>query len=363
MSVVLFLAILAVLVFVHELGHFIFAKLFGIRVDEFAIGFPPKIWSMRRGETLYSINLIPFGGFVKIFGENPNEESLSGAGSTRSFIRKPRPIQALVLIAGIAFNILFAWILISASFMTGVPVSKDYAPNIPLSNAFIAVTDILPDSPAFDAGFEPGDKITRVNSASEIFSDVSAEALRSFIARHGEEELIFSVSRGDHEIKIEARPKAGIIDGKNAIGFALGEAGILKLSFGKAFLEGARMTYIVTLDTAHGIYSFLKEALFGRADLSSVTGPVGIAGMVGAAREFGFAYLLNFTAFISINLAVINLIPFPALDGGRLFIVIIEAVIRRPLNYKYVNIANAIGFGLLILLMILVSYQDIAKLL
>ena len=158
MSIIIFLVILAALIFVHELGHFLVAKKTGIRVDEFAIGFPPKIFAWQRGETKYTINLIPFGGFVKIFGENPDDESISGPDSTRSFVNKNRGIQAAVLVAGIAFNLIFAWLLISASLSVGLSTSvsgyEQYAPD-----AKVLVVSVLPNSPAAKAGLQAGDKI------------------------------------------------------------------------------------------------------------------------------------------------------------------------------------------------------------
>lgn len=364
MSVILFLAILAVLIFVHELGHFTVAKLSGIKVEEFAIGFPPRIFGWKYGETRYTINLIPFGGFVKIFGENSNKESLEGSESDRSFIRKPRPIQALVLIAGIAFNILFAWILFSGALFLGVPAPADSSKSGLVENTRTTVVEILPESPAEKAGFEVGDKLVSLSSGGKVLRETNADSMRAFIGEHGTESLSFGIVRGREEklFTLEAIPESGIVEGKQALGFALADIGTLSYPLPKALVEGVRMTYSVTVDTTLGLLSFIGQAILGNADINQVTGPVGIAGMVADASDFGLAYLLSFAAFISINLAIINLLPFPALDGGRLFIVGIEGVIRRNLNYSYVNLANAAGFALLILLMILVTWQDIARL-
>jgi regulator of sigma E protease len=363
MSVVLFLVILAILIFVHELGHFIFAKLFNIRVDEFAIGFPPKIFGIRYGETLYTINLIPFGGFVKIFGENPDEKINESHDEARSFIGKPRFLQALTLIAGVFFNIIFAWLLISGSLVYGLPEPLDYGGTSPLTNQSVLVVGVLPQSPGEKAGLRDGDRILSVEALGKTALSSSSEMIRSFIEENQNETLRFLIGRNGKHITIETEANAGIIDGRKAVGIALEDIGVLKLSFSNALGEGLKMTSSATVSTAEGLFSFIKNALFGHANLSQVTGPIGIANLVGEASDFGFSYLLNFIAFISINLAVINLLPFPALDGGRLFIVIIESLTRRPLNYKYVNAVNAIGFVLLIILMILVSYKDVTRLL
>ena len=168
MSFITLIVVISILVFVHEFGHFIVAKKLGVRVDEFSIGFPPRIWSKKYGETKYSINLIPFGGYVKIFGENPNEENTSGLDSERSFVNAKKWKQGLVLLSGILFNILFAWILISASFMFGslVPVGErasDYSDYIKESR--VLITKVMPNSPASLVGLKEGNQILAVRNS------------------------------------------------------------------------------------------------------------------------------------------------------------------------------------------------------
>ncbi len=362
MSIVLFLIILAALIFVHELGHFVVAKLGKIRVDEFAIGFPPRLFRFRYGETDYTINLVPFGGFVKIFGENPDEASLSGPQSSRSFIRKPRILQAAVLVAGVAMNIIFAWALFTVAFTIGIPAPLEYGGTTPLKNPGVVITEILPDSPALASGFEVGDRIIKVETEAGAASLTDAQSVRDFIALHERVEIQFTTQRRDKEIILHATPAPELVPDKRIIGFSLVDIGTLQLPLHKAVVEGLKTTYDTTIGTAVGLFGFVRDAFFGKAQFDAITGPVGIVNLVGSASDFGFSYLLNFTAFISINLAVINLLPFPALDGGRLAVVGIEAIARRPLNYKYVNIVNAVGFVILILLMVLVTYQDVAKL-
>src|SRR3989344_165617 len=153
MSILLFIVILALLILVHECGHFIAAKRAGIRVDEFGLGFPPRLWSKKFGETVYSLNTFPIGGFVKIFGENPNEESMHGKDSARSFVYASKLIQAWVIAAGIIFNILFAWLLFSVGFMVGLPFSaEDERYGARVSGAELVITQVFPKSPAEAAG-------------------------------------------------------------------------------------------------------------------------------------------------------------------------------------------------------------------
>jgi regulator of sigma E protease len=361
MSAILFIVILAVLVFIHELGHFLIAKKSGVRVDEFAVGFPPKLFSFKKGETTYSINLIPFGGYVKIFGEDPNEESIKGKDSGRSLVNKPKYIQAAVLLGGILFNIIFAWLLISASLMSGYKMPVESA-RYPVTNTKITILSVLENSPAKTAGLMAGDEIismTEGTLASVIPNEVPD--VQKFISE-SKSKIQISYNRNGENKNIDIEPALGVSGENRAIGISMSKVGEVRLPFYKAFWEGGKLTYEVVYQTFLGLLDFFGKAFRGKADISQVSGPVGIAGLVGDASHFGFIYLLGFTAFISINLAVINFMPFPALDGGRVFFLIIEAIIRRPISPKILNFVNALGFIFLIGLMLYVTYFDIVKL-
>lgn len=361
MSIILFIIILAVLVFVHELGHFLIAKKTGVRVDEFAVGFPPKIFSIKKGETLYSLNAIPFGGYVKIFGEDPNDESLKGPDSKRSLVNKPRHIQAAVLLGGILFNILFAWLLISVSLMSGYKMPVESA-KYPVVNTNITILSVLDNSPAKSAGIIPGDIIISMKEGESIETNPKEVSdIQKFISE-SKSEIQLTYERNGEIKTVELEPALGIAGENKAIGISMSKVGEVRLPFYKAFWEGAKLTYEVIVQTFFSLIEFFGKVFTGKADISQVSGPVGIAGLVGDASAFGFIYLLGFTAFISINLAVINFMPFPALDGGRLFFLIIEGVIRRPISPKVLNFVNALGFIFLMGLMLFVTYHDIVKL-
>lgn len=363
MNIIIFFIILLVLVIVHEFGHFFSAKKFGIRVDEFGFGFPPKVFGKKYGETEYSLNALPFGGFVKIFGENPDEESLSGPDSARSFINKPKWQQAIVLFAGVFANFLLAWFLFSFSFMSGLPTSAgNEVSGHALKDIFLTVVSVVPKSPAELAGIKSGDKITSIASGMDSLYEITPDTVKTFVLSHPKQEIIIGYLRANKNLKVGLTP-APSIDGKPAIGIAMDLIGMAKLPVLTAFWEGMRLTWSVTKGTAVGLYTLIADALRGRGSLTSVTGPVGLVGIVGDAYKFGFTYLLSFTALISINLAIINLIPFPALDGGRLFFLLIEKIKGSRINPKVANMANMIGFGVLLLLMLLVTYHDIVKLL
>ncbi len=353
---------LAVLVFVHELGHFSVAKWFKIRVDEFAIGFPPRLFGFKKGETEYTVNLIPFGGFVKIFGENPDEGSVTGVDSARAFGNQHRLVQAAVLLAGVTMNIVFAWFLFSVAFIGGVPTLQEEAPRGSLIDTHVVIGGVLPNSPAALSGLLSGDRVVSLTTAHDTLTATdSYEAVQTFIQTHAEP-INITILRGKETKTISVTPETGISADKQAIGVVLASVGMLKLGVGAAFLKGISTTYEATINTAVGLFSFVTGLFSGATSIQDVSGPVGIANLVGQARVFGFTYLLTFAAYISINLAVINVLPFPALDGGRLLFVAIEGIIRRPVNQKLFNWTNGLGFVLLISLLLFVTYHDVLKL-
>ncbi|MCX6753636.1 MAG: RIP metalloprotease RseP [Candidatus Nomurabacteria bacterium] len=380
MSIIIFIVIILVLVVSHEFGHFIVAKLNNIRVDEFSFGFPPKIYGKKIGETTYNLNALPFGGYVKIFGENINEADLLEVGfldkketpeklelAERSLINKPRYIQALVMVAGVVMNFLVAWLLLSVGFMSGLPSSVGMAPRGAIvNNQYLTVTSVVKGSPAEIAGLKTGDKLlaldTTTDSTKLLSSNFGAENVQSFIKKHGGEQVKVEFIRAKENKELEVTP-INNKDGVPVIGIAMDTIGTLQLPVHKAVWEGLKLTTDLTISTAVGFYKLISQAVMGKGDMSAVTGPIGIVGVVGDAAKFGFIYLLSFTALISINLAVINLLPFPALDGGRILFLLIEKIKGSRIKPKISNAVNMVGFGLLMLLMVVITYHDIVKLL
>lgn len=371
MSILIFLGVLFALVLVHELGHFAVAKWTGMRVDEFGIGFPPRLFGVRKGETEYTLNLFPIGGFVRIFGENGDEAggevNDDGASSVpsdggRSFTDKSRWAQAAVLVAGITMNILFAWLLISAAFAMGVETSVEESEAGP--SARLVVLNVLPESPAASA-LDAGDVIEGASAGGESIESPTPSAFSEFIGRHGDEAVTLAYRRGSERGIAEVTPKAGVVSAeasRPAIGVSLSMVEKERRSAGAAIVDGFTYTFTSLKETALGIGGLLYDAIRGRADLSQVAGPVGIVGLVGQASAYGLSALLMFTAFISLNLAVINILPFPALDGGRLLFVAIESVKGSPIPARYAGIVNAIGFVLLIALMVVITVHDVSRL-
>ena len=367
-----------VLVVSHEFGHFIVAKKSGIRVDEFSFGFPPKLFGKKIGETTYNFNLLPLGGYVKIYGQGADdfpgqnidngEDDVKSNDYNRSFNNKPKYIQAAVLFAGIIMNLLVAWLLLSIGFMSGLPTSIGEVPKGAIvKNQALTLTNVLPGSPAEKGGLKTGDKIisleTTKDSTKLLSSNLGAESIQTFVKAHGGEEIKVSLVRGQEEKELFVIPEKSKTSDSVMIGISMDMIGTLKLPIHRAIWEGLKLTWDVTVGTVVGFYNLIRSAFIGKADMSSLTGPIGIVGVVGDAAKFGFVYLLSFTALISINLAVINLVPFPALDGGRLLFLLIEKIKGSRIKPEIANWANMIGFGLLMVLMVFITYHDIVKLL
>ena len=364
MSIIIFFIILLVLVLVHEFGHFFTAKSFGIRVDEFGFGFPPKLFGVKKGETEYTFNLLPIGGFVRIFGENPDEENINGPDAGRSFVNKPAWQQAVVLFAGVFMNFLLAWFLFSIGFMSGLPTSVGSEPSgSKLSDVHLTIISVAPKSPAEIAGLKSGDKIISVGN-NDFTLTPDPDIVKTFVTTSMGKPIHMIYTRGKDSTPnaINVTPTASTPGGTLTIGISMDMIGTAKLGFFSALKEGASLTWFVIKGTVLGLYRLIADSLHGKGNFSSVTGPVGLVGIAGDAYKFGFAYLLSFAALISVNLGVINLFPFPALDGGRLFFLLIEKIKGSRLNPKIVNMANTIGFGILIFLMLIITYHDVVKL-
>ena len=365
MTIILFIIVLVALILVHEFGHFVVAKLSKMRVDEFGIGYPPRAWSFKKGETEYSLNWLPFGGFVKIYGED-EQDRVEGSDEThRAFGSRPRILQALVLVAGIGMNLLFAYILLSATLALGTPRALTPEEVAKATDVQLFVADVLPGGPADIAGMKAGDAIEGASYNGKTFSSVVPEEFTTFISGDTTgAPFTLSVIRDGKHIQLEATPKAGVVmkdPTRPALGIAIATAGVLPVSLSEAFTQGASLTWEITKQTGIGLWHFFASIATFSADLSQVSGPVGIAGAVGSASSHGIAALLSLTAIISINLALINILPLPALDGGRLLFVIIEAIIRKPIPASVGRVVNTIGFAFLLLLMVVVTAHDLFK--
>lgn len=365
MTILLFLAVLFVLILVHEFGHFIVAKLTKMQVDEFAIGFPPRLFSVKKGETVYSINSLPIGGYVKIMGEDGSADSMQDVTNpSRAFSAHPRWAQAAVLVAGVAMNILLAWVIFYAVAIVGQPTAVEEG-SAEAVGASLVVAATLPSSEAATA-LPVGAEITTMEAGGESLNTLTPSAVADFVKQNPEKEINLTYTIKDEVKTVALTPEKGLIEDEPERQ-VLGISTILVNETKESPLSAIGSASVRTVDSlvaiTVGIVSFFASAFTFSADLSQVAGPVGIAGMVGDAADIGWVPLLVFTAFISLNLAVINMLPVPALDGGRLLFVLIESIIRRPINPEWQARVNFVGFALLILLMIVVTYSDVIKIL
>lgn len=357
MSALLVVVILVILIVGHELGHFVAAKLSKVRVEEFGIGYPPRLFRFGKiGDTEYTLNWLPFGGFVRLFGEDGDTRA-SGSFAGASYKK-----QALILVAGVFANFLLGWLLFTSAFVLGMPtaVSED------TPGARLLVSSVVAGSPAEESGIMAGDEIISVISEKgRGAQDLSPTTVSEFIAEHGGETLILTYVRGDEYSEVSLTPVHSVIQdesGKPALGIAITPIANVQKSFGRAFVEGGMFALSSLKTVTVGLYTILTDSFRGSAQLENLVGPVGLVGIVDDATGHGFGHVLGLAGFISINLVIINLLPIPALDGGRLVFVAFEAATRRKVPHIVSGLLNMLGFFLIILLMLAVTYNDIVRL-
>lgn len=377
MSIIIFLLVLGLLIFVHEFGHFIAAKRSGVKVHEFALGFPPTLFKKKVGETVYKLNLLPLGGYVNLEGENGElatqapDKTEEGSASENvppegSFASKGPLTKTTILAAGVFMNMLLAWLLLSICFMVGYPTTDSEGIDAKhILSEKVMITETIPEAPASESGLLAGDAITKLGDETRTQDINSASQVGEFISTTEGNEVTVTVNRAGEELTFTVPTTTELgeeaSDNKKMIGISTSDAFLVRLPVHLALSSGAVWTYRLTEQVVTGLGDLVRNAVRGQADMSSVAGPIGIVNLVGEAYSIGFVYLLSFTALISINLAVINLVPIPALDGGRILFTWIEVVKGSPIKMKTQLIANGIGFGLLILLMIFISINDILK--
>ena len=365
MTVIIFIAVLLVLIVGHEFGHFATAKLLKMRVLEFGVGFPPKIFGKRfgGGETEYSINWLPLGGFVRLFGEDPKE----AGNEPGAFVGKPAWQQALVLFAGPFANLVLAFALSSLAFTIGAPAILEAGDaSAHVENAYVIVGEVLPASPAFESGIVPGDRVEAIEVEGIRRSITTPEEIAEVVEGASGGVTVSIRSRDGVARDVVVTPAAGLIEAdpeRQAIGVATALVGVVSYPLPVAVFKGLEATGDSVVFVAVSLGSLIASAAAFSADLSNVAGPVGIASLTGEAARFGFGALLSFAALLSVNLALINFLPFPALDGGRLLFLGLEALTRRKIPHGVASALNTAGFALLIALMVGVTVGDVSRLL
>ena len=356
-TILLSILTLSLLILLHELGHFYFAKKFGVNVEEFGMFLPPRIWGKKIGETIYSINWIPFGGFVKMQGEDNNNQK-----EPRSFASKPIWQRAVIIAAGVVSFWLISVVILSGVFMSGAVEAVD--DNDPAANARVQIISVVADSPAFSAGIKTGDIVKSVKVGGEITPVDKVAQVQEAAADFGGREMILEIERAGNVLEIALTPRENPPAGEGAMGVGLMRTAQKSYSFFSAIGNGAVATWRMTLGVFDGWGQIIgrlvkKEGMPPGAEL---VGPIGIVGLMSDQAQMGWNYYLQFVAMISVYLAVLNALPIPALDGGRLIFLALEAIRRKPVSEKIEQSLTAVFYGLLMVLMLFVIVKDIIRL-
>ena len=343
MTLIYFIIILGVIILIHEFGHFIFAKRAGIYVYEFSIGMGPRIfkWTRKNDETEYSVRLIPIGGFVQMAGEEIDDDE--SVPRDKKFSVKTFGQKFMTVIAGIMNNFILAIVLFFiVALFNGAPQNK------------AIVGKISKGYPAYTSGLQENDQIVKLNGKNASSYDLLALELQV----NSGKEISLEVLRNGEVKTINLKPKKVKIDGQVTYkyGFAIND------EIKKGFLPSLIYAFSKTISLVHQMVLIILYLFTGNLGINSLAGPVGIFNVVGSASSVGIWSLVSLTAFLSINVGFINLLPLPAFDGGRLLFVIIEKIKGKPVDSKFENTIHAIGFFLLMLLMLYITYNDIIRL-
>jgi regulator of sigma E protease len=348
-TLISFIILLSVLIFIHELGHFLAARIAGVGVLKFSLGFGPKIIGKKIGETEYVLSWIPLGGFVKLLGESGNEE-LSPEDEKRSFFKQAKWKRMLIILAGPVFNFLLALLIFIIVFMYGLP------------NLTADVGEVQKESAAFEAGMMNGDKIITIDGQKVVFW----EDIRPIIAKGKGKEIKVDVERGAEKKQLLIKPrlsKSKNIFGEEESTYLIGVSPAGKMIIEKrnpwdAIIASVTKTWYISKLTVISVVKMFEGVISPR----TLGGPIFIAQIAGAQVKEGIIPFILFMAVLSINLGVINLFPIPVLDGGHIFFYLIEIVTRREISIKVKEMSQQIGFVILLMLMLFVIFIDIERL-
>jgi regulator of sigma E protease len=359
MTILIFLLVLTVLVLIHELGHYLVAKKFNIKVEEFGIGLPPRAWGKKIGETIYSLNWLPIGGFVKLYGEDE-----AGAGKVgkikqavttfkdrnRAFFARPWWQRFLVGFAGVFMNFVLAVLIFAFLFAvvgTGVPKEE------------VLISQVVAESPAQKAGLKAGDIVQRLNNTKIT----STNQLVSETRKYAGKEIILLIKRGSQMMFVELTPRRDFPKDQGPLGIAIAQNfEIKKYPWYQAPIAGLQEAFKVSALIVTGLGTVIYQLVSSGIVPKDVAGPVGIAQLTGQFVQVGPYAVLSFVALLSLNLAILNVLPFPALDGGRLFFILIEAITGRKVNQRFESLAHAVGMAILLGLIAVITLHDITRL-
>ncbi|MBI2098347.1 MAG: site-2 protease family protein [Candidatus Wildermuthbacteria bacterium] len=354
MTIFIALLSIGILVILHELGHFFAAKKFGIKVEEFGIGLPPRLFGKKYGETIYSVNALPIGGFVRMEGEEKRSDSPD------SFSKKPLWQRFCVVAAGVVvFWVVAVVIFTLLGATTGIPTAlNDEQEDV--INPHVRVIGIAADSPAASAGLKIGDTITYV--AGQAVSTV--REVQELSAAHTGEEVLLNVQRGEKTLELSLVPRETPPAGEGPIGIALTRAGFVRYAWYEAPWQGLVRTWHITTSIFATFGTLISQVTGGKGlpAGTQVSGPVGVVDLLKNSLALGVSSFLSFVAIISVYLAIFNTLPIPALDGGRMFFLLLEGIRRKPLSEKLEQRLILISFLVLIPFILWVTVNDIRRL-
>ncbi len=367
MWILLFISSLGLLIFFHELGHFLAAKRAGVFVEEFGFGYPPRIIGVykensklklifgpkkkKTENTIYSLNLLPFGGFVKLYGENKNL-------GDKSFFSAKLSKRLQISSAGIIFNFFLGILLLSFGYLIGVP----RAGNSPyILNPQIQIIGVSKNSPAQKAKLQIGDVILGVKEKNSFLEFKTIKEFQNYIQHQKGKEIVLKIKRKGKEKYLSVFARKSPPEGEGAIGIVLAKVGKFKPPFHLAIPYAIIDSFKIAGTIFVSIYFILKSLIIKKMLIADVAGPIGIVYFGSKFTQLGISYLLWFLSLLSINLAVINLLPIPAADGGRILILLIEKIRKKRVSQKVENLINSLGFVLIIILMILITFKDIQR--
>jgi regulator of sigma E protease len=355
--------VFGLLVLVHELGHFITAKWAGIRVEEFGIGFPPRLFGIKRGETIYSLNWLPIGGFVRMPGENGETTDENGVYDPRSFAAKPASKRLIVLLAGVTMNVLMAFVLLTAAEAIGQPDATRIPP---------VVGAVQPDSPAAQAGLKPGDRFLTINGQPVTYYTDFRMQVAKLTDDQPKDVTTVSITvtvqrpRVADPVTLTVQAIAHPDANQGHFGFTVDESGTpyIRVPLWQAPAKAIQDMGDMIVGTVNGVGQIIHGQIPWNKAVSGPVGIVNVTGQVAATvPSIGPYYILYLAAFLSLNLAFVNALPIPALDGGRVLLVLIEVLRRgKRLSAEREGLINLVGMGLLLLLMLIVTLNDVGNL-
>lgn len=351
-TAITFFVILTVLVLIHELGHFLVAKAIGVHVEEFGLGLPPRIFGKLFGRTIYSVNALPIGGFVRLAGED-EEPSVVKRQSSEKFWARSKKERSAILIAGVFMNFALAVAITAGLLVSGVTEPSGR----------VHVERVLPGSPAEKAGLLEGDLLLTIASSRTSPRPLSTpKELIDFVSEEKGNTITLEVSRGGKTFPVSAVPRVTVPAGEGPLGVAISDLELRKYSLA----EAPGKALMINLTRARDMFFSLGEMVWKLITLQKLTadvaGPIGIAQVTGQAVKFGWTAVLEFASMLSLNLAVLNILPIPALDGGRLLFIFIEKALGRKVRPAFEKSTHQVGMIILLALIVLVSINDILRL-